>query len=42
MKTIKLLIVIFIVSIALYSFDQYDQKEWDIPEKYVKMKNPTY
>ena len=42
MKPLKLLIVIFIVSFALYSFNQYDQQEWDIPEKYVKMKNPTY
>jgi mono/diheme cytochrome c family protein len=42
MKTLKLLVVIFFVSFALYSFHLFDQEEWDIPEKYVKMKNPTY
>jgi len=42
MKTIKLLMIIGIVSFALYSFTSIVQEKWDIPTKYVKMKNPTY
>lgn len=42
MKTIKILMIIGIVSFGFYSFHQFDQIEWDIPDKYVKMKNPTY
>ncbi len=42
MKTIKILMIIGIVSFGFYSFHQFDQIEWDIPIKYVKMKNPTY
>jgi mono/diheme cytochrome c family protein len=42
MKTLRSLIVLGIISLALYSFDRYCQEEWDIPEKYVTMKNPTY
>ena len=42
MKTLKFLIIIGIISFGLYSFDQLVQEPWKIPEKYVKMKNPTY
>jgi mono/diheme cytochrome c family protein len=42
MKTLKILLIIGIVSLTFYSFDLYVQEEWDIPDKYVKMKNPTY
>jgi len=37
MKTFKILTIIGIVTIALYSFTQ---KEWIVPEKYVTMENP--
>ncbi len=40
MKTIKHLIVIGIVSLALFSFTTIIQDEWIVPEKYVNMKNP--
>ena len=42
MKTQKLLIIVGIICFALYSFNKLDQVKWDIPSKYVKMKNPTY
>jgi len=42
MKTLKILLIIGIVSFGLYSFDQLLQEEWKIPDKYIKMKNPTY
>ena len=42
MKTIKFLVILGLVSFVLYSFENLDQEKWDIPEKYVKMKNPTY
>ena len=42
MKTLKHLLIIGIVSLGLYSFTKLLQEKWDIPEKYVKMKNPTY
>ncbi|WP_456376878.1 c-type cytochrome, partial [Lutibacter sp.] len=42
MKKLKYLIIIGIVSFSLYSFNKILQEEWDIPERYVKMKNPTY
>jgi mono/diheme cytochrome c family protein len=42
MKTLKYLIIIGIISFGLYSFDQILQEEWKIPDKYIKMKNPTY
>jgi len=41
MKTIKTLVLIGLVSFALYSFTSLVQEEWKVPEKYVKMKNPT-
>jgi mono/diheme cytochrome c family protein len=42
MKTQKFLIIIGLLSFVLYSFSKLDQAKWDIPDKYVKMKNPTY
>lgn len=41
MKTIKILIPVAIVALALYAFDKPVQDEWEVPEKYVNMKNPT-
>ena len=41
MKTLKTLILIGIVSFALYSFTSFVQEEWKVPDKYEKMKNPT-
>ncbi len=37
MKTFKILTIIGIVTIALYSFVQ---EKWEVPEKYVTMENP--
>ena len=41
MKTIKFLMIIGVVSFALYSFNSIDQDEWVVPAKYEKMQNPT-
>jgi mono/diheme cytochrome c family protein len=41
MKTIKMLLPVAIVALALYAFDKPVQDEWVVPEKYVNMKNPT-
>ena len=41
MKTIKILMIIGVVSFAFYSFSSLDQEEWKVPEKYEKMKNTT-
>ncbi len=41
MKTIKLLMIIGVMSFALYSFNSFDQDEWIVPAKYEKMQNPT-
>ena len=41
MKTIKTLVLIGLVSFALYSFTSVVQEEWKVPEKYETMKNPT-
>lgn len=41
MKTLKTLLLIGIVSFALYSFTSFVQEEWKVPDKYEKMKNPT-
>ncbi|MGB5434861.1 MAG: cytochrome c [Maribacter sp.] len=41
MKTIKLLMIIGVVSFALYSFNSFDQDKWVVPAKYEKMQNPT-
>jgi mono/diheme cytochrome c family protein len=42
MKNLKFLIIAGVISFILYSFEKYDQEKWNIPEKYVTMKNPTY
>ncbi|MBT8315860.1 MAG: cytochrome c [Maribacter sp.] len=41
MKTLKTLVLIGLVSFALYSFTSFVQDEWKVPDKYEKMKNPT-
>jgi len=41
MKTLKMLLVIGIVSFAFYSFTTVVQDEWVVPDKYINMKNPT-
>lgn len=41
MKTLKSLLLVAIVSFALYSFTTVVQDEWVVPEKYENMKNPT-
>ena len=41
MKTIKILIPVAIVALALYAFDLPDQDEWVVPDEYVNKKNPT-
>jgi len=42
MKTFKILLIAGLISLVMFSFDKQPQEKWDIPEKYVKMKNPTY
>ncbi len=41
MKTFKFLMIIGVLSFALYSFTTLDQDEWKVPAKYESMKNPT-
>jgi len=41
MKTLKLVLILGVVSFTLYSFTSYVQDKWVVPEKYVNMKNPT-
>ena len=41
MKTFKILTIIGIISLTLYSFTAIIQDEWVVPEKYVNMENPT-
>ncbi len=41
MKTIKILMIIGIVSFGLFSFNKLTQEAWKVPAKYEKMKNPT-
>ncbi|MBT8291184.1 MAG: c-type cytochrome, partial [Muriicola sp.] len=41
MKTIKQLLILGVISLSLYSFTDYIQEKWVVPEKYVNMKNPT-
>jgi mono/diheme cytochrome c family protein len=41
MKTFKILIILGIISLTLYSFTDIIQDEWVVPEKYVNMENPT-
>lgn len=41
MKTIKILMIIGVVSLGLFSFSKITQTEWVVPAKYKSMKNPT-
>jgi mono/diheme cytochrome c family protein len=41
MKTIKFLIPVAVLALALYAFDKPDQDEWVVPDEYVNKKNPT-
>jgi len=41
MKTIKILIPVAFLALALYAFDMPDQDEWVVPDEYVNKKNPT-
>jgi len=41
MKTVKILSIIGVLSFALLSFTSALQEKWKVPEKYVKMENPT-
>ncbi|MCF6223936.1 MAG: cytochrome c [Flavobacteriaceae bacterium] len=41
MKSLKLLSIIGLLTLILYSFTTIVQEEWKVPEKYEKMKNPT-
>jgi mono/diheme cytochrome c family protein len=41
MKTLKMLLILGIVSFTFYSFNTMVQDKWVVPEKYVNMKNPT-
>ncbi|MDD3722897.1 MAG: c-type cytochrome [Lutibacter sp.] len=41
MKTLKILMIIGLVSFGLFSFNKLTQEEWKVPAKYEKMKNPT-
>jgi mono/diheme cytochrome c family protein len=41
MKTLKLVLILGVVSLTLYSFTSYVQDKWVVPEKYVNMQNPT-
>jgi len=41
MKKIKILMIIGVISIGLFSFTSLMQEEWVVPAKYEKMTNPT-
>ena len=41
MKTNKVIMIIGIISLGLFSFNKITQEEWKVPAKYEKMKNPT-
>jgi mono/diheme cytochrome c family protein len=41
MKTFKILATIGVFSFVLYSFTSIVQEKWEVPEKYVNMKNPV-
>jgi len=41
MRTFKILMVVGVISLGLFSFSKIMQEEWVVPEKYEKMKNPT-
>ena len=41
MKTFKILTIIGLISLVMYSFTSFTQEEWVVPAKYENMKNPT-
>ncbi|WP_370477781.1 c-type cytochrome [Tamlana flava] len=41
MKAKRTLILLGVIIFSLYSFSSIFQEGWKVPEKYVKMKNPT-
>jgi len=41
MKTLKLVMIIGVISIALVAFTKVEQDKWVVPAKYKTMKNPT-
>lgn len=41
MKTIKILMILGVISLGLFSFTKFAQEEWVVPAKYKSMKNPT-
>lgn len=41
MKTLKILTLITLISVGLYSFTSFVQEEWVVPEEYENMKNPV-
>ena len=41
MKTFKILTLIAVISLGLYSFTSYVQEEWKVPAEYENMKNPV-
>jgi mono/diheme cytochrome c family protein len=41
MKTLTFFLVFGLLSVVMLSFSSFDQEEWVVPDKYLKMKNPT-
>jgi mono/diheme cytochrome c family protein len=41
MKTVKLVMIIGLISLALLAFTKVEQDKWVVPAKYKTMKNPT-
>ena len=41
MKTIKIFTIVGILSLMFFSFTTIVQDKWEVPDKYVKMKNPV-
>ena len=41
MKTVKLVMIVGVISLALLAFTKVEQDKWVVPAKYKTMKNPT-
>ena len=41
MKTFKILTLMAVISLGLYSFTSYVKEEWKVPAEYENMKNPV-
>ena len=41
MKTLKILTLITVISVGLYSFTSFVQEEWKVPAEYENMANPV-